>query len=102
MSTQNQKIAFFCFRTMFPTTCRRHMPSLRLNRAGSEYSALTPGAPASCTQVAASMGLPAGALSLMDNPFRTAEFGPLLPQTQSVPFGDLVQLEKHLVVEKIC
>ena len=37
----------------------RHMPSLRLNRAGSEYSALTPGAPASCTRAAASMALPA-------------------------------------------
>jgi ornithine--oxo-acid transaminase len=45
-------------------------------------------------------GLTCGALSLMDNPFWTAEFGPLLPQTQAVPFGDLVQLEKHLASKK--
>jgi ornithine--oxo-acid transaminase len=45
-------------------------------------------------------GLTCGALSLMDNPFWTAEFGPLLPQTQAVPFGDLVQLEKHLSSKK--
>src|ERR1019366_6274372 len=37
-------------------------------------------------------GLTCGALSLMDNPFWTAEFGPLLPETQAVPFGDLEQL----------
>jgi ornithine--oxo-acid transaminase len=45
-------------------------------------------------------GLTCGALSLMDNPFWTAEFGPLLPQTQAVPFGDLAQLEKHLSSKK--
>jgi ornithine--oxo-acid transaminase len=45
-------------------------------------------------------GLTCGALSLMDNPFWTAEFGPLLPKTQSVPFGDLEQLEKHLSSKK--
>src|SRR5215472_9999925 len=32
-------------------------------------------------------GLTCGALSLMDNPFWTAEFGPLLPDTKSVPFA---------------
>ena len=45
-------------------------------------------------------GLTCGALSLMDNPFWTAEFGPLLPETQSVPFGDFDQLEKHLSSKK--
>src|SRR5208282_840612 len=45
-------------------------------------------------------GLTCGALSLMDNPFWTAEFGPLLPETQPVPFGDLGQLEKHLSSRK--
>jgi ornithine--oxo-acid transaminase len=45
-------------------------------------------------------GLTCGALSLMDNPFWTAEFGPLLPETQAVPFGDLIRLEKHLSSKK--
>jgi ornithine--oxo-acid transaminase len=45
-------------------------------------------------------GLTCGALSLMDNPFWTAEFGPLLPETHAVPFGDLGQLEKHLSSKK--
>jgi ornithine--oxo-acid transaminase len=45
-------------------------------------------------------GLTCGALSLMDNPFWTAEFGPLLPETQAVPFGDLAQLGKHLSSRK--
>src|SRR5215469_14693185 len=41
-------------------------------------------------------GLTCGALSLMDNPFWTAEFGPLLPETRAVPFGELKELEKQL------
>jgi ornithine--oxo-acid transaminase len=41
-------------------------------------------------------GLTCGALSLMDNPFWTAGFGPLLPETQAVPFQDLVTLEREL------
>jgi ornithine--oxo-acid transaminase len=45
-------------------------------------------------------GLTCGALSLMDNPFWTAEFGPLLPQTQAVRFGDVGELEKHLASKK--
>src|SRR5215471_10308506 len=45
-------------------------------------------------------GLTCGALSLMDNPFWTAEFGPLLPQTQAVPFGELKELEKQLSSKK--
>ena len=45
-------------------------------------------------------GLTCGALSLMDNPFWTAEFGPLLPGTQAVPFGDIGQLEKQLSSRK--
>ena len=40
-------------------------------------------------------GLTCGALSLMDNPFWTAEFGPLLPDTQAVPFGDLDKLAEQ-------
>lgn len=45
-------------------------------------------------------GLTCGALSLMDNPFWTAEFGPLLPDTKSVPFGDVEQLRSHLSSKK--
>jgi ornithine--oxo-acid transaminase len=45
-------------------------------------------------------GLTCGALSLMDNPFWTAEFGPLLPETKALQFGDLAQLEKQLSSKK--
>lgn len=41
-------------------------------------------------------GLTCGALSLMDNPFWTDGFGPLLPDTRPVPFGDLAALEAAL------
>ena len=34
-------------------------------------------------------GLTCGALSLMSNPFWTDSFGPFLPGTEAVPFGDL-------------
>ena len=34
-------------------------------------------------------GLTCGALSLMSDPFWSAGFGPMLPGTQGVPFGDL-------------
>jgi ornithine--oxo-acid transaminase len=45
-------------------------------------------------------GLTCGALSLMDNPFWTAEFGPLLPDTQAVPFGDLDKLAQQLSTKR--
>ncbi len=41
-------------------------------------------------------GLTCGALSLMDNPFWTSGFGPLLPDTQCVPFGELEPLAQQL------
>lgn len=41
-------------------------------------------------------GLTCGALSLMSNSFWTQGFGPLLPGTDSVPFGDLAALERKL------
>ncbi len=41
-------------------------------------------------------GLTCGALSLMDNPFWTDGFGPLLADTKTVPFGDLDQLAAEL------
>jgi ornithine--oxo-acid transaminase len=45
-------------------------------------------------------GLTAGALSLMNDAFWREGFGPLLPQTIGVPFGDLVALEKAFANEK--
>ncbi len=41
-------------------------------------------------------GLTCGALSLMDEPFWRGGFGPLLPETGTVPFGDLDALEQKL------
>src|SRR5690349_13925869 len=41
-------------------------------------------------------GLTCGALSLMSNPWWREGFGPLLPDTHAVPFGDLDLLEKEL------
>jgi ornithine--oxo-acid transaminase len=46
-------------------------------------------------------GLTCGALSLMDNPFWGEGFGPLLPGTDSVPFGDLNALEQKLNTNRI-
>lgn len=45
-------------------------------------------------------GLTCGALSLMDNPFWTEGFGPLLPDTEAVPFGDLGALERALATRR--
>jgi ornithine--oxo-acid transaminase len=41
-------------------------------------------------------GLTCGALSLMDGEYWRKDFGPLLPETVSVPFGDLAALEEQL------
>jgi len=41
-------------------------------------------------------GLTCGALSLMGDAFWKNGFGPLLPNTQAVPFGDVRALEQHL------
>jgi ornithine--oxo-acid transaminase len=41
-------------------------------------------------------GLTCGALSLMDNPFWGEGFGPMLPETDCVPFGDLDAMEQKL------
>ena len=46
-------------------------------------------------------GLTCGALSLMDNPFWGEGFGPLLPGTEGVPFGDLNALEQKLNSHRI-
>ena len=41
-------------------------------------------------------GLTCGALSLMSDEFWRAGFGPLLPETKSIPFGSLESLEREL------
>ncbi|MCU1339584.1 MAG: aminotransferase [Bryobacterales bacterium] len=41
-------------------------------------------------------GLTCGALSLMSDGFWKNGFGPLLPDTQAIPFGDTDALERHL------
>ena len=46
-------------------------------------------------------GLTCGALSLMDEPFWRDGFGPLLPGTEPVPFGDLAALEATLNPRRI-
>jgi ornithine--oxo-acid transaminase len=45
-------------------------------------------------------GLTCGALSLMGNPFWRDKFGPMLQQTDSVPFGDLHALKAKLAATK--
>jgi ornithine--oxo-acid transaminase len=45
-------------------------------------------------------GLTCGALSLMDNPFWSDGFGPLLPETKAVPFGDLDVLARELATRR--
>ena len=46
-------------------------------------------------------GLTCGALSLMDSSFWADGFGPLLPETDSVPFGDLDVLEQKLKAKRV-
>ena len=41
-------------------------------------------------------GLTCGALSLMDNPFWSGGFGPLLADTKAIPFGDIEALKESL------
>lgn len=45
-------------------------------------------------------GLTCGALSLMGDPFWREGFGPMLPETEAVPFGELTALEKKLATKK--
>lgn len=46
-------------------------------------------------------GLTCGALSLMGDPFWKEGFGPMLPETYEVPFGDIAALEATLQQNKI-
>ena len=45
-------------------------------------------------------GLTCGALSLMNGEYWRQDFGPLLPGTGSVPFGDLAALERQLATRQ--
>lgn len=45
-------------------------------------------------------GLTCGALSLMDGAFWRDRFGPLLTDTQAIPFNDIAALEKQLATKK--
>lgn len=45
-------------------------------------------------------GLTCGALSLMGSPFWREGFGPLLPETEAVPFDDLDALERKLASKR--
>ena len=45
-------------------------------------------------------GLTCGALSLMNGEYWRKGFGPLLPETATVPFGDLAALEKELATKR--
>ena len=45
-------------------------------------------------------GLTCGALSLMSDSFWSEGFGPMLPATEGIPFGDLESLEKKLASRK--
>lgn len=45
-------------------------------------------------------GLTCGALSLMDGEYWRKGFGPLLPETATVPFGDLHALERELSTKR--
>jgi ornithine--oxo-acid transaminase len=45
-------------------------------------------------------GLTCGALSLMGDAFWRESFGPLLPETEAVPFGDLQTLERKLATKR--
>ena len=45
-------------------------------------------------------GLTCGALSLMSDKFWSEGFGPLLPDTTAVPFGDLAALERELKTKR--
>src|SRR5580704_10472393 len=47
-------------------------------------------------------GLTCGAISLMSDPFWSKGFGPMLPATEQVPFGDVASLEAALSTKKFC
>lgn len=46
-------------------------------------------------------GLTCSALSLMSNPFWKEGFGPFLPDTEAVAFGNLEQLAQKLATKRL-
>jgi len=68
--------------------------------AAIKFSRATTGRNSLLYASGASHGLTCGALSLMSNPFWREGFGPLLPDTEEVAFGDAQELEKKLAAKR--
>ena len=68
--------------------------------AAIKFARARTGRPGLLSASGAFHGLTCGALSLMDAPFWTRGFGPLLPQAERVPFGDLAALERSLATRQ--
>ena len=64
------------------------VPEAKAWKPPSSFPAPTPAATACSMPQDAFHGLTCGALSLMDDPFWRDGFGPMLPETEAVPFGD--------------
>jgi ornithine--oxo-acid transaminase len=69
--------------------------------AAIKFTRVCTGRPGLLAATGAFHGLTCGALSLMDAPFWTRGFGPLLPHTAQVPFGDIAALERALATREV-
>ncbi len=65
-----------------------------------KFSRATTGRDALLYAQSAFHGLTCGALSLMDNEFWRSGFGPLLPNTEAIPFDDMASVENKLQTRK--
>ncbi len=65
-----------------------------------KFSRATTGRDALLYAQGAFHGLTCGALSLMDNEFWRSGFGPLLPNTEAIPFDDIASVENKLQTRK--
>ena len=65
-----------------------------------KFSRATTGRDALLYAQGAFHGLTCGALSLMDNEFWRSGFGPLLPDTEAIPFDDIAAVENKLQTRK--
>jgi ornithine--oxo-acid transaminase len=68
--------------------------------AAIKFSRARTGRPGMLYAKGAFHGLTCGALSLMGDDFWREGFGPLLPDTTAVPFGDLAALERELATRR--
>ena len=68
--------------------------------ASIKFARATTGRPGILYANSSFHGLTAGALSLMDTGFWREGFGPLLPHTEGIPFGDIGALEKSLAPKR--